>query len=105
MSAELRGRPSVKALEWNAQNVTSNRQPIFDATDRTDNRPAQHGEPSFEFLNRIAGNFWDHPRHVVQAWADNLAADADYRDLRARLQSRDDYQARSAFLELFCTST
>ncbi len=37
----------------------------------------------------------------MQAWADRVVTDEDYHDLRARLRSKDDYQFRSAFLELY----
>src|SRR6476646_9850541 len=77
------------------------REPIFDEADRTDLRPAENSESTFEFLNRVGGDFWQHPRQLMQAWLDRVAGDQDYNDLRQRFRSRDDEQFRSAFLELY----
>jgi len=77
------------------------RAPIFDIQERTDSLPADHSESSYAFLNRVAGEFWEQPRDLVQAWADHVTYPADYSELRARFRSRDDYQFRSAFLELY----
>lgn len=74
--------------------------PIFDAGPRIDPSPALHGEPTFRFFNRVAGDFWDHPRQLVQRWADRITEPAEYADIRSRLRG-DDYQFRSAFLELY----
>jgi len=76
------------------------RTPIFDAGERSDASPAEHSEDTYSFLNRVAGDFWEHPRRLVQAWADRLPS-AEYNDLRARLRARDDDQFHSAFLELY----
>lgn len=80
--------------------MNSARDPIFDQFARTERQPSGHGEPTFSFLNRVAGDFWEHPRLLMQAWADRLS-DAEYIDLRQRFRSRDDEQFRSAFLELY----
>lgn len=75
--------------------------PIFDSAERSDSTPGRHGESTFAFLNRISGDYWSHPRQLVQTWADHIADVEDYRDLRQRFRSRDDEQFRSAFLELY----
>lgn len=77
------------------------REPIFDAIDRHDRRPAEHNETSFAFLNRVPGGYWEEARRLVQAWADRLADPAEYNELRQRFRSRDDEQFRSAYLELY----
>lgn len=77
------------------------RQPLFDDLVRTDTTPATHQESSFEFLNRIAGDFWKHPRALMQEWLNRLPSARGYNDLRQRFRSRDDEQFRSAFLELY----
>lgn len=74
---------------------------IFDAVARTECQPARFEESTFVFMNRVAGDYWSHPRDLVQTWADHLHDDGDYADLRSRLRSGDDYQFRSAFLELY----
>jgi len=77
------------------------RDPVFDDSERTDASPAKHRESTFEFLNRVAGDYWEHPRVLMQTWLDRLTEDQDYNDLRQRFRSRDDEQFRSAFLELY----
>lgn len=77
------------------------RQPIFDQAVRTDRRPSEHGESNFEFLNRVGGDYWEHPRVLMQTWLDRIPADQEYNDLCQRFRSRQDEQFRSAFLELY----
>lgn len=81
--------------------MACDREPLFDEQDRNDPTPARHQESTFEFLNRIAGDYWDQPRSLMQAWLNHVTADTDYNDLRQRLRSRDDEQFRSAYLELY----
>jgi len=77
------------------------RQPLFDNFERTDATPSTHQESSFEFLNRIAGDYWEHPRVLMQEWLERIPSEQEYNDLRQRFRSRDDEQFRSAFLELY----
>ena len=77
------------------------RQELFDDFQRTTAAPATHQESSFTFLNRIAGDYWEHPRALMQGWLDRLPSEQEYNDLRNRIRSRDDEQFRSAFLELY----
>lgn len=77
------------------------RLPIFDEIERTLGRPASYAEPTFTFLNRIGGEFWDDVRRLLQTWADRFPDGNDYADLRSRLRSRDNEQHRSALLELY----
>lgn len=81
--------------------MSPSRGPLFDVSERSDARPAEHAESTFEFLNRVAGDYWEHPRTLMQRWLDRLANDHDYNDIRQRFRSRDDDQFRSAFLELY----
>jgi hypothetical protein len=81
--------------------VTADRAPIFDDLERTEATPSEHGEPIFDFLNRVAGDYWAHPRQLMQAWADRIPDPPDYNNLRQRFRSHDDDQFRSAFLELY----
>jgi hypothetical protein len=76
-------------------------EPLFDEVDRTDVSPSSHQESSFEFLNRIAGGYWEHPRSLMQEWLNHNESDSEYTDVRQRFRSRDDEQFRSAFLELY----
>ncbi|GAA1928587.1 hypothetical protein [Nocardioides marmoribigeumensis] len=77
------------------------RQPLFDDFERTDATPSTHQESTFEFLNRIAGDYWEHPRALMQEWLDHIPSEQEHNDLRQRFRSRDDEQFRSAFLELY----
>ncbi|WP_345217004.1 hypothetical protein [Georgenia halophila] len=81
--------------------MATGRDPLFDDVDRTDVTPSSHQESTFEFLNRIAGDYWEHPRSLMQEWSNHIEDDTDYTDLRQRFRSRDDEQFRSAFLELY----
>jgi hypothetical protein len=75
--------------------------PVFDDRLRSDATPARYEESSFEFLNRVAGPFWEHPRALIEEWCSHLPDDAEYKDIRNRLRSRNDGQYNSAFLELY----
>ncbi|MCR6649183.1 MAG: hypothetical protein NVV70_13985 [Cellulomonas sp.] len=81
--------------------MPTERPPVFDERSRTDALPSAHGESTFAFLNRVAGDYWEQVRRLVQTWAENIAEPGDYMDLRARLRSADDHQFQSAFLELY----
>jgi hypothetical protein len=76
------------------------RQPLFDNFDRTDASPAAHQESTFEFMNRVAGDYWEYPRALMTEWLDRVPS-KEHNDLRHRFRSRDDEQFRSAFLELY----
>ncbi len=78
----------------------TDRAPIFDPGERTQDWPCRHGEPTSSFLNRIAGPFWDDVRQLIQSWADHVEKDEDYRDLAGRLADRNDQQYEAALLEL-----
>lgn len=80
--------------------VNDARSPVFDDVCRTDTRPADHQETSFQFLNRVQGSFWDQVRGLVQEWFDHVANDVDYRDLRGRFGDHN-AASYSAFLELY----
>ncbi|WP_145982353.1 hypothetical protein [Rhodococcus sp. MTM3W5.2] len=81
--------------------MTNPRDPIFDGAERRDCNPAGHGESTFDFLNRVSGDYWHQPRQLMQTWADHITDDEDYNDLCQRFRSGKDDQFRSAFLELY----
>lgn len=82
-------------------NVHPDRPPLFDVIPRTDGSPSTHQESSYDFLNRVAGDYSRHPRELMQEWLTHVDSPTDYIDLRQRFRSRDDEQFRSAFLELY----
>lgn len=81
--------------------MVGQRQTLFDDIERTDATPATHQESDFEFLNRVAGVYWEHPRALMQEWLDRIPGEQEYNDLLQRFRSRDNEQFRSAFLELY----
>ncbi|WP_280188177.1 MULTISPECIES: hypothetical protein [Nocardia] len=94
----------MKSTGQEPTSIPVRRNPVFDDIERNSTIPASHGEPSFSFLNRVSGDYWDSQRRLIQEWADRLPEE-DYLDTRNRLRSKDDYQFRSAFLELYLHET
>lgn len=86
---------------WHATCVVNSRQPLFDEVHRYDTSVGDFQESTYAFLNRIAGNYWDHPRSLMQQWMDRINDDISYNDVCQRLRSGDDEQFRSAYLELY----
>lgn len=93
--------PSLSVAAGTIIIVPPDRPPLFDEVSRTDGSPSTHQESSYDFMNRVAGDYWRHPRALMQEWLDHVEHQTDYTDLRQRLRSRDDEQFRSAFLELY----
>jgi len=54
------------------------REPIFDSFTRADAGPSEYAEETFVFFNRVAGDFWDQTRSLVEEWADSIGDDNDY---------------------------
>jgi hypothetical protein len=73
---------------------------VFDDFVRHDDTVAHHVEPTAVFLNRVAGDYWDQIRELIEQWADTYPADAKP-DLAGRLRSTDNRQWASAFWELY----
>jgi hypothetical protein len=72
--------------------------PVFSSRPRLDASPSS-GEPTYAFLDRVAGPVWDRIRHLIEAWANDYSP-ADRADLVRRLQSRDDLEFTAAYWEL-----
>lgn len=73
---------------------------VYDAYLRVDDSPSQHNEPMALFLNRVAGEYWDQVRELIEQWVKRYPPDAR-RDLVGRLRSLDDRQSGAAFWELY----
>ena len=73
---------------------------IFDTAIRTSTEPKQGAESTFEFLQRVAGEFWDDVRQLLDEWVDNLP-DEERADIVGRLQSGDEVNFRGAVWEMF----
>lgn len=73
---------------------------LFDPVDRTDGRPGLYGEQTFDFLNRVAGPYWDDVRWTLEHWLSHVPPGPDHADLRARLRAAD-HEHRAALVELF----
>lgn len=81
--------------------MVKSREPLFDDAHRDDTSVAGFQEPTYAFMNRIAGDYWDHPRLLMQQWMDRINDDITHNDLLQRLRSGDNEQFRSAYLELY----
>jgi len=81
--------------------MANSRPPVFDEKERTDPSPARNEESTFEFFNRVAGPYWDHPRQLIEEWCSHLKDDGEYMDVRNRIRSRNAAQYNGAFLELY----
>lgn len=77
------------------------REKLFDVIQRNECCPRDFAESTFDFLNRVKGDYWDEVRLKVQEWLDEIPSDEDYKDLRGRLRSADDEQFKSAYLETY----
>lgn len=86
---------------WHATCMVKSREPLFDDAHRDDTSVAGFQEPTFAFMNRIAGDYWNHPRLLMQQWMDRINDDITYNDILQRLRSGDNEQFRSAYLELY----
>lgn len=73
---------------------------IFSPRTRTDPSPASHGDSHAQFLDRVAGPYWDQVRDLIEDWFSRLCPDAQA-DVRGRLRSTDDRQSKGAFFELY----
>lgn len=88
-------------METNPTMPAPDRPPVFDLIERTDGAPRRNTERTYSFLNRVDGDFWAHPRGLIEQWTSHVVDDHAYKDIRARLQARDDRQFNSALHELF----
>lgn len=77
---------------------------VFDDMNRTNSAPALYTESSAEFLNRVAGHYWDQVRELVEDWASHLPEGAR-NDVVSRLRSSQDRQSTAAFWELYLHET
>lgn len=73
---------------------------LFSDEPRSDSSPARHAESSVAFYDRVAGQYWDDVRQLMEHWFARFCANGQA-DVRARLRSTDDRQARGAFFELY----
>lgn len=73
---------------------------LFDLLDRSNCTPAEAGESRFEFLNRVAGVYWDQTRGLIDLWYGRYPVE-DRADLRGRLRSDDNNQHSAAAWELY----
>ncbi len=73
---------------------------VFAEWQRTDARPAHHGEPLSTFLDRVAQPLFARVRDLINDWVGELASDSQA-DVVARLRSPIDPVFRAAFWELY----
>ena len=73
---------------------------LFDEIERTETRPRNEREPTFDYWNISAREPIEVLREIVQEWFDSYPADAQ-KDLCARFRSPIDAQHQAAFWELY----
>lgn len=74
---------------------------------RTDSTPNRCGESTYEFLDRVAGEYWEHVRALIVLWHNELRQtdDDEADEVRSRLQSGDETNFDGACWELLLHST
>lgn len=73
---------------------------LFDDFERTNGDPAEPGESLYEFLNRAAGDDWQHVRDVLSVWLDQYPEE-DRPTLVSRFRRTDRRGFLGAFWELY----
>lgn len=84
--------------------MTSSANFVFSDLERTGPSPAGHNEPTFRFLDRVAGDYWDQVRDLIEAWIANVPA-ARRADLIGRLRSTDNANHVGAYWQLHLHET
>ncbi|MCU1359964.1 MAG: hypothetical protein JWN99_1253 [Ilumatobacteraceae bacterium] len=72
---------------------------IFTSRERTDRSPRHSDATTFQFLDRIAGPYWDRVRGLIEEWVANYPA-SDRGEVVTRLRA-DSVSFRSAHWELY----
>lgn len=67
---------------------------------RKSSDPATHEENTYQFLNRVAGPFWDRVRNLAETWYQRIPTD-QRGDLRNRFRSRESISTLAAFWEIY----
>ncbi len=73
---------------------------LFGAGPRTDASPTSHRESSAQFLERVAGDYWQAVRDLLDDWLGHVPP-PERRDLMGRLRRAEDHTFQAAFLELY----
>lgn len=74
--------------------------PVFDDRLRIDRGYGNPGESTWAFLDRMAGDYWDDLRSLVNVWAGRVES-AARKKIIGHLQSNTDGQFEAAFFELY----
>jgi len=69
---------------------------LFSNIQRTNVEPLQSLETSFDFMNRVSGNYWDAMRSTLENWFATIPSDSQP-DLRARPMAKSRKQFEGAF--------
>lgn len=77
---------------------------VFSDIKRTDPSPALHSESTAAFLDRVAGDYWQQVRDLIEDWVSHVPAE-HAADLVGRLRDADYAQHTSAFWELYLHET
>ena len=71
--------------------------------ERTNAAPSTHQESSFEFLNCIEGDYWEHPRALMREWLDRIPSEQEYNDLHQRFDPATTSSSAARSLSSTCT--
>lgn len=74
---------------------------LFDAKERSDRRKSGRSEGNWQFLDRVAGPYWDQVRSLLNDWFANLGDEAAKKSVRGRVRSGDETDFRGAMAELY----
>ncbi|MFD9851617.1 hypothetical protein [[Kitasatospora] papulosa] len=74
---------------------------VYTSRNRTDASPKRAAEPHADFLQRIAGPFWDQVRHVINEWWSHLPDQAQLGVRSRLLDGNSDINVYSALWELY----
>lgn len=77
---------------------------LFARRERSDRPPAGHLEGTYQFLDRVAGGYWQQVRDEMNVWVTHVPP-RHRPDLAARLRSKNDDQFNAAYLELYLHET
>jgi hypothetical protein len=89
-------------LVWSdlLSNPQSEGDSLFDSVERSRKEPATHEETNFQFLNRIAGPFWERVRGLADLWYQRIPP-SQGGDLRNRFRSKNSASTLAAFWEIY----
>lgn len=81
-------------------NPPATKDSLYDDLVRSNDEPGSHEESTFQFLNRVAGPFWDRVRDLSDDWYRRIPPE-ERGDLRNRFRSKDSVSTLAAYWEIY----